>query len=61
MDKILTVFNCFLTNGKKAFTYPFMLTITILLDSDIQNSIEDNAYSNDDTYVYGGVNVSFSF
>ena len=50
-----------MTNGKKAFTYPFMLTVTTLLDSDIQNSIEDNAYSNDDTSVYGGVNVSFLF
>ncbi|MCD6388165.1 MAG: hypothetical protein J7L69_02050 [Desulfobulbaceae bacterium] len=38
-----------------------MLTVTTLLDSDIRDSIEDNAYGNDDTYVYGGVNVSFSF
>ncbi len=38
-----------------------MLTVTTLLDSDIQDSIENNAYGNDDTYVYGGVNVSFTF
>ena len=38
-----------------------MLTVTTLLDSDIKDSIENNIYSNDDTYVYGGVNVSFSF
>ena len=38
-----------------------MLTLTTLLDSNIRDSIENNAYGNDDTYVYGGVNVSFSF
>lgn len=38
-----------------------MLTLTTLLDSDIRDSIKDNTYGNDDTYVYGGVNVSFSF
>ena len=38
-----------------------MLTVTTLLDSDIKDSIENNIYGNDDTYVYGGVNVSFSF
>ncbi len=38
-----------------------MLTLTTLLDSDIRDSIENNVYGNDDTYIYGGVNVSFSF
>ncbi len=38
-----------------------MMTVTTLLDSDIRDSIEDNAYGNDDTYVYGGLNVHFSF
>ena len=45
----------------KKYLLILMFTVTTLLDSDIQNSIEDNAYSDDNTYVYGGVNVNFSF
>jgi hypothetical protein len=48
-------------NVTKHITIIPMLTLTTLLDSDIKDSIKNNPYGNDATYVYGGVNVSFSF
>ncbi len=38
-----------------------MLNLTSVVDSDLRDSVDSNSYSNNETNIYGGVAVSFSF